>query len=156
MHSWHIRVVVVWGECSHVFHMHCLLKWIGTAASKQQCPMDRRTWGTLWFVFYSKCIPRLTYSQWQQRGRSRRHGDLLLARQICIWPSASYRHHYCIDTTHIMYHKTPSRFSWCFYVKYCSHYLTTWRIQYKFGSKRSGQQRDGGTIILFLHLSDIH
>ena len=37
----------VWGECSHVFHMHCLLKWIGTPASKQQCPMDRRTWGTL-------------------------------------------------------------------------------------------------------------
>ena len=36
----------VWGECSHVFHMHCLLKWIGTPASKQQCPMDRRSWGT--------------------------------------------------------------------------------------------------------------
>lgn len=35
----------VWGECTHVFHMHCLLKWIGTAASKQQCPMDRRPWG---------------------------------------------------------------------------------------------------------------
>jgi hypothetical protein len=35
----------VWGECSHVFHMHCLLKWIGTASSKQQCPMDRRPWG---------------------------------------------------------------------------------------------------------------
>src|ERR1700677_1108556 len=37
--------LLVWGECSHVFHMHCLLKWIGTAASKQQCPMDRRPWG---------------------------------------------------------------------------------------------------------------
>ena len=35
----------VWGECSHVFHMHCLLKWISTSSSKQQCPMDRRTWG---------------------------------------------------------------------------------------------------------------
>jgi anaphase-promoting complex subunit 11 len=35
----------VWGECTHVFHMHCLLKWIGTASSKQQCPMDRRPWG---------------------------------------------------------------------------------------------------------------
>ncbi|PFH46885.1 hypothetical protein AMATHDRAFT_77455 [Amanita thiersii Skay4041] len=35
----------VWGECTHIFHMHCLLKWIGTAASKQQCPMDRRPWG---------------------------------------------------------------------------------------------------------------
>ena len=40
-------VPTVWGECTHVFHMHCLLKWIGTAASKQQCPMDRREWGAL-------------------------------------------------------------------------------------------------------------
>ncbi|KAJ3738921.1 anaphase-promoting complex subunit 11 RING-H2 finger-domain-containing protein [Lentinula detonsa] len=37
---------LIWGECSHVFHMHCLLKWIGTQASKQQCPMDRRPWVT--------------------------------------------------------------------------------------------------------------
>jgi len=28
------------------FHAHCLLKWLGTAASKQQCPMDRRPWVT--------------------------------------------------------------------------------------------------------------
>lgn len=41
---------LVWGECSHVFHMHCLLKWIGTSASKQQCPMDRRTWGISYFI----------------------------------------------------------------------------------------------------------
>ncbi|OJA20175.1 hypothetical protein AZE42_12048 [Rhizopogon vesiculosus] len=41
----HARAVV-WGECSHVFHMHCLLKWLGTTASKQQCPMDRRAWVT--------------------------------------------------------------------------------------------------------------
>ena len=42
------RVVslLVWGECRHIFHMHCLLKWINTSTSKQQCPMDRRTWGT--------------------------------------------------------------------------------------------------------------
>ncbi|KII86305.1 hypothetical protein PLICRDRAFT_43899 [Plicaturopsis crispa FD-325 SS-3] len=37
---------LIWGECTHVFHMHCLIKWIGTAASKQQCPMDRRPWVT--------------------------------------------------------------------------------------------------------------
>ena len=42
--------VAVWGECSHVFHMHCLLKWIGTPASKQQCPMDRRPWGACSFT----------------------------------------------------------------------------------------------------------
>ncbi|ORY23546.1 anaphase-promoting complex subunit 11 [Naematelia encephala] len=36
---------LIWGECTHVFHMHCLLKWIGTESSKQQCPMDRREWG---------------------------------------------------------------------------------------------------------------
>jgi anaphase-promoting complex subunit 11 len=42
-----IPTLRVWGECSHVFHMHCLLKWIATAASKQQCPMDRRLWGAI-------------------------------------------------------------------------------------------------------------
>ena len=36
---------IVWGECTHVFHMHCLLKWIDTESSKGQCPMDRRPWG---------------------------------------------------------------------------------------------------------------
>lgn len=27
--------------------MHCLLKWIETDSSKQQCPLDRRPWGKL-------------------------------------------------------------------------------------------------------------
>ncbi|GAA6033905.1 hypothetical protein JCM8097_000396 [Rhodosporidiobolus ruineniae] len=36
----------IWGECTHVFHMHCLLKWLATESSKQQCPMDRRAWVT--------------------------------------------------------------------------------------------------------------
>ncbi|KAL1406929.1 ubiquitin-protein ligase Anaphase Promoting Complex [Vanrija albida] len=37
---------LIWGECTHVFHMHCLLKWIDTESSKQQCPLDRRPWVT--------------------------------------------------------------------------------------------------------------
>ncbi|WVF66634.1 hypothetical protein IAT40_001374 [Kwoniella sp. CBS 6097] len=37
---------LIWGECTHIFHMHCLLKWIETESSKQQCPMDRRPWVT--------------------------------------------------------------------------------------------------------------
>jgi hypothetical protein len=36
---------VVWGQCTHVFHMHCLLKWLNTESSKEQCPLDRRPWG---------------------------------------------------------------------------------------------------------------
>ncbi|BGP09922.1 Anaphase-promoting complex subunit 11 [Rhodotorula toruloides] len=36
----------IWGECTHVFHMHCLMKWLDTESSKQQCPMDRRPWVT--------------------------------------------------------------------------------------------------------------
>ncbi|BGP42013.1 ubiquitin-protein ligase Anaphase Promoting Complex [Rhodotorula kratochvilovae] len=36
----------IWGECTHVFHMHCLMKWLATESSKQQCPMDRRPWVT--------------------------------------------------------------------------------------------------------------
>ncbi|KAI5992448.1 hypothetical protein EDD15DRAFT_2270635 [Pisolithus albus] len=26
--------------------MRCLVKWLGTPTSKQQCPMDRRPWST--------------------------------------------------------------------------------------------------------------
>ncbi|KAI6103348.1 RING/U-box, partial [Pisolithus croceorrhizus] len=37
---------LIWGQCSHVSHMHCLLKWLGTPTSKPQCPTDRRPWGT--------------------------------------------------------------------------------------------------------------
>ncbi|KAH8090778.1 anaphase-promoting complex subunit 11 RING-H2 finger-domain-containing protein [Filobasidium floriforme] len=36
---------LMWGQCTHVFHMHCLLKWLNTASSKEQCPLDRRPWG---------------------------------------------------------------------------------------------------------------
>ncbi|KIK19122.1 hypothetical protein PISMIDRAFT_34038, partial [Pisolithus microcarpus 441] len=35
---------LMWGQCSHVYHMHCLLKWLRTPTSKQQSPMDRRPW----------------------------------------------------------------------------------------------------------------
>lgn len=38
---------VVHGKCTHVFHMHCLLKWIDSTAAKGLCPMDRRPWGEL-------------------------------------------------------------------------------------------------------------
>ncbi|KAI5990785.1 hypothetical protein EDD15DRAFT_2278968 [Pisolithus albus] len=31
----------VWGQCSHVYHMHCLLEWLGTPTSKQSCPILR-------------------------------------------------------------------------------------------------------------------
>ncbi|CED83582.1 anaphase-promoting complex subunit apc11 [Phaffia rhodozyma] len=37
---------LMWGQCTHVFHMHCVLKWLDTESSKNQCPMDRRPWVT--------------------------------------------------------------------------------------------------------------
>lgn len=40
-----LMILLVWGQCTHVFHMHCLLKWVNTEKSNGQCPMDRRTWG---------------------------------------------------------------------------------------------------------------
>ncbi|CAJ0844225.1 12768_t:CDS:10 [Entrophospora sp. SA101] len=36
---------LICGECTHVFHMHCLLKWLQTEGSRGMCPMDRGTWG---------------------------------------------------------------------------------------------------------------
>jgi hypothetical protein len=33
----------VWGKCNHSFHMHCILKWVGSKDhSEQLCPMCRR------------------------------------------------------------------------------------------------------------------
>lgn len=41
----------VFGKCQHIFHMHCILKWISTPTSQQQCPLDRRPWGQSAFVW---------------------------------------------------------------------------------------------------------
>lgn len=35
---------IVWGQCSHCFHMHCILKWLETQPGNQQCPMCRAEW----------------------------------------------------------------------------------------------------------------
>ena len=38
---------IVWGECSHSFHLHCILKWIDEDSgegARQHCPMCRREW----------------------------------------------------------------------------------------------------------------
>lgn len=32
---------IAWGKCSHVFHMHCITKWLNT---RQVCPLDNRNW----------------------------------------------------------------------------------------------------------------
>jgi len=34
---------LVWGQCSHCFHIHCIMKWLNTQA-QQQCPMCRQEW----------------------------------------------------------------------------------------------------------------
>jgi anaphase-promoting complex subunit 11 len=38
---------LIFGECTHIFHMHCLLKWLNTESSKNLCPMDRKEWVTV-------------------------------------------------------------------------------------------------------------
>ncbi|ORZ01741.1 RING-box protein 1a [Syncephalastrum racemosum] len=37
---------LIWGECRHVFHLHCLMKWLGSSNSREICPMDRKPWQT--------------------------------------------------------------------------------------------------------------
>ena len=34
---------VVWGACSHAFHLQCITRWLG-AQSEQRCPFCRRAW----------------------------------------------------------------------------------------------------------------
>lgn len=35
---------LVWGQCSHCFHIHCIMKWLGTQQTQQLCPMCRQDW----------------------------------------------------------------------------------------------------------------
>nr|XP_025715603.1 anaphase-promoting complex subunit 11 isoform X2 [Callorhinus ursinus] len=35
---------LVWGQCSHCFHMHCILKWLNAQQVQQHCPMCRQEW----------------------------------------------------------------------------------------------------------------
>ncbi|KAI5992249.1 anaphase-promoting complex subunit 11 RING-H2 finger-domain-containing protein, partial [Pisolithus albus] len=37
---------LIWGRSGRIYHLHCLLKWLGTPTSKQRCPMDCRPWIT--------------------------------------------------------------------------------------------------------------
>lgn len=37
---------LVWGECSHVFHLHCILTWFQSSTREETCPMDRTPWQT--------------------------------------------------------------------------------------------------------------
>lgn len=35
---------LVWGQCSHCFHIHCIMKWLGTQQTQHLCPMCRQEW----------------------------------------------------------------------------------------------------------------
>ncbi|RUS81529.1 hypothetical protein EGW08_010699, partial [Elysia chlorotica] len=35
---------LVWGQCSHVFHMHCIVKWLQSQSTNSPCPMCRQEW----------------------------------------------------------------------------------------------------------------
>lgn len=32
---------IAWGKCSHVFHLHCISKWLN---ARQVCPLDNSGW----------------------------------------------------------------------------------------------------------------
>lgn len=35
---------LVWGQCSHCFHIHCIMKWLNSQQVNHQCPMCRQEW----------------------------------------------------------------------------------------------------------------
>uniref|UniRef100_A0A5F4VXV4 Anaphase-promoting complex subunit 11 RING-H2 finger domain-containing protein n=1 Tax=Callithrix jacchus TaxID=9483 RepID=A0A5F4VXV4_CALJA len=37
--------LLVWGQCSHCFHMHCILKWLHAQQVQQHCP-NKILWKT--------------------------------------------------------------------------------------------------------------
>jgi len=36
--------LIVWGQCSHCFHIHCIMKWLNSQHVHQLCPMCRQEW----------------------------------------------------------------------------------------------------------------
>ncbi|ELR16583.1 zinc finger, C3HC4 type (RING finger) domain containing protein [Acanthamoeba castellanii str. Neff] len=34
----------IWGKCNHIFHLHCILKWIQQQGAEAHCPMCRQPW----------------------------------------------------------------------------------------------------------------
>ncbi|KAK2115546.1 Anaphase promoting complex subunit 11, partial [Saguinus oedipus] len=36
--------LLVWGQCSHCFHMHCILKWLHAQQVQQHCSMCPQEW----------------------------------------------------------------------------------------------------------------
>ncbi|ORX46522.1 RING/U-box [Hesseltinella vesiculosa] len=37
---------LLWGACNHVFHLHCITKWLETCPNNEHCPLDRKPWET--------------------------------------------------------------------------------------------------------------
>ncbi|XP_018025037.1 anaphase-promoting complex subunit 11 [Hyalella azteca] len=35
---------VVWGQCTHCFHIHCMAKWLKAQEPREQCPLCRQKW----------------------------------------------------------------------------------------------------------------
>ncbi|PVU88715.1 hypothetical protein BB559_005450 [Furculomyces boomerangus] len=38
---------IVEGACGHIFHVHCIDKWLNSENSQNLCPMDRLAWKKL-------------------------------------------------------------------------------------------------------------
>ena len=35
---------LVWGQCTHCFHIHCIMKWLNSQQTQHLCPMCRQDW----------------------------------------------------------------------------------------------------------------
>ena len=40
----HALSAAVWGQCSHCFHIHCIMKWLNSQQTSLLCPMCRQVW----------------------------------------------------------------------------------------------------------------
>nr|CAD7589454.1 unnamed protein product [Timema genevievae] len=39
-----VAQLTIWGQCSHCFHIHCIMKWLNSQQVHHQCPMCRQEW----------------------------------------------------------------------------------------------------------------
>jgi hypothetical protein len=40
-----MRFLTVFGVCSHIFHMHCIIRWTEKMQPEPLCPLCKRKWG---------------------------------------------------------------------------------------------------------------
>jgi len=45
---------ILFGKCTHIFHMHCIIRWTEKMQPEPLCPLCKRKWGKCHEEFWKK------------------------------------------------------------------------------------------------------